>query len=241
MLIMPFREICTTAIRSARPRTTPFIKKFPVTLRFQYPSWETPALLEFSSAQDITDFLSTPKQFLYEPLTGKAIRPNQVDRIDPDLTHEVAGSGLPYREKGLSRDQVWDRDFEMKTELALKDMLEKKDLKVTELPRVIKGRTGKDISEWQAVYQLSDGGVVFLETKFRMSKVGIQVPPITRPTCIRITLMCNQNASRKASRLWERVLVHNYTWPHFIGRTMKTVYRTLVIRGMASYSPMGQT
>ena len=174
---MHFRGICTTAIRSARPRTTPFIKKYPVTLRFQYPSWETPTLHEFSSAKDITEFLSTPEQFLYEPLTGKAIRPKQVDKIDPNITYEVAGSGLPYREKGLSRDQVWDRDFEMKTELALKDMLEKKDLKVTNLPRVIKGKTGKDISEWQAVYQLSDGGVVFLETKFRMSKVGIQVPP----------------------------------------------------------------
>ena len=73
--------------------------KFPVTLRLQYPSHEKPGSAEFSSGQDITDFLSTQKQFLLEPITGKIIRPNQVDKIDPNVTYDVLGSGIAYREK----------------------------------------------------------------------------------------------------------------------------------------------
>ena len=130
ILIMLFRAIYTSAICSARARTKPFIKKFPVTLRLQYPSWDTPGLAEFASAEDITAFLSTPKQFLIEPITGQIIRPHQVDKIDPDVIYDVAGSGLPYREKGLSREQVWDRVFERKTALALKETLENEDTKV---------------------------------------------------------------------------------------------------------------
>ena len=171
------RTIYTTAICSARPRTTPFIKKFPVTLRLQYPSHEKPGSAEFSSAQDITDFLSTQKQFLLEPITGKIIRPNQVDKIDPNVTYDVLGSGIAYREKKLSREQVWDRVFEMKTAVALKETLENEDPKVMRLPRVIKDKAGKDVSEWEALYELSDGGIVFLETKYRMSTVSSQISP----------------------------------------------------------------
>ena len=159
------------------PEQSLSLKKFPVTLRLQYPSWDMPGLAEFSSAEDITAFLSTPKQFLIEPITGQIIRPHQVDKIDPDVIYDVAGSGLPYREKGLSREQVWDRVFERKTALALKETLENEDPKVTRLPRVIKDEAGKDVSEWEALYQLSDGGIVFLETKYGMSKVSSQISP----------------------------------------------------------------
>jgi len=117
--------------------------------------------------------LSTPKQFLVEPITGQIIRPHQVDKIDPDVIYDVAGSGLPYREKVLSREQVWDRVFERKTALALKETLENEHPKVMKLPRVIKDEAGKNVSEWEALYQLSDGGIVFLETKYRMSKAHI--------------------------------------------------------------------
>ena len=145
-----------------------------MTLRLQYPSWDTPGLAEFSSAEDITAFLSTPKQFLIEPITGQIIRPHQVDKIDPHVIYDVAGSGLPYREKQkLSREQVWDRVFKRKTALALKETLENEDPKVMKLPR----EAGKDVSEWEALYQLSDGGIVFLETKYWMSKVSSQISP----------------------------------------------------------------
>ena len=134
-------------------------------------------MAEFASAEDITAFLSTPKQFLIEPITGQIIRPHQVDKIDPDVIYDVAGSGLPYREKGLSREQVWDRVFERKTALALKETLENEDPKVMKLPRVIKDEAGQYVSEWEALYQLSDGGIVFLETKYGMSKVSSQISP----------------------------------------------------------------
>ena len=53
-------------------------------------------------------------------------------KIDPDIIYDVAGSGLPYCEKVLMREQVWDKVFERKTTLALKEVLEEEDLKAIE-------------------------------------------------------------------------------------------------------------
>ena len=83
-------------------------------------------------------------------------------KVDPKIIYFVAGSGLLYGERGLTRE-VWDRVFERKTALALKEVLEEEDPKAIELPRVIKNEAGKDISEWEAIYQLSDGCIVFLK------------------------------------------------------------------------------
>lgn len=171
---MFFRAISTSAARYAHAKTTPLIKKFPVTLHLLYPTWDQPASHEFSSAKEITTFLSEPKQFLMDPETGQAIRPHQINKIDPNIIYDVVGSGLPYCKKGLTREQVWDKVFERKAALALKEVLREEDPKAIELPKVIKNAAGKDVSEWEALYQLSDGCIVFLEAKYRMSKVSYQ-------------------------------------------------------------------
>ena len=240
------RTIYTSAICSARPRTTPFIKKFPVTLRLQYPSLDAPGLAEFSSAEDITAFLSTAKQFLIEPITGQMIRPHQVDKIDPDVIYDVVGSGLPYCEKGLSREQERDRVFKRNAALALKEALENEDPKVMKLPRLIKAEAGRHVNDWEALYRLSDGGFVFLETKYSMSKVSSKYLQLklTRLNCIRPTSIANRNASPKASLLWKkgkRLGVRNCIWQHIIGLRTKIVSHTRVTKDMESYSRMGQT
>ena len=93
--------------------------------------------------------------------------------IDPSIVYEVAGSGLPSREKGsmIQREQIWDTVFERKAALALKEALKKEDPKVLELPRVVKEK-GRTVSEWEGIYQLSDGCIVFLEAKYRMTMVS---------------------------------------------------------------------
>ena len=65
-------------------------------MRFRFFAWDRPALVEFSSRLDITTFLSEPKQLLMDPETGQIIRPHQVDKINPEVTYDIAGSGLPY-------------------------------------------------------------------------------------------------------------------------------------------------
>jgi len=176
---MFLRAISTSAVHYARASPASLIKGYPVTLRLIFPSWRMATSHEFKSAEAITRFLSDPKQFLLDPETGYAIHPDQVEKIDPNVIYEVAGSGLPYpekgnHEKGISREQAWDSVFEKKTALALKKVLEEEDPTVTELPRVVKNGGGNAVSEWEGIYQLSDGRIVFLETKFRMTKVSHQ-------------------------------------------------------------------
>lgn len=57
--------------------------------------------------------------------------------------------------------------------MALKAILQKEAGGFIELPRVIRDAKGKDLAEWEAILELPDGCVVFLEAKFRMSMVGI--------------------------------------------------------------------
>src|SRR6266571_2128602 len=96
--------ISTSAVHYARAKPTPLIKKFPVTLHLLYPAWSKATSHEFYSPEAITRFLE-PKQFLVDPETGHAIYADQVEKIDPNIMYEVAGSGMPYREKGLTREQ----------------------------------------------------------------------------------------------------------------------------------------
>lgn len=102
---MLFRAISTSATRCARPRKPkPLIKKYPVTLQLVYPSWDMPTIHKFGSAKEITTFLSDPRQFLIDTTTREAIHPHQIHMINPDVTYDVAGSGLPYRGKGLTNN-----------------------------------------------------------------------------------------------------------------------------------------
>lgn len=160
------RAISTSAIRYGR-------KSQSITLNIVYPCWDTPTSHTFKNEKDLADFLKQPPQFLRDPDTGRSIRHRNVNQVDPSVIYDIVGSGIPYREKGLSREQVWDKVFEVKTAMVLRSVLEKEDPGVVELPRVVQDLQGKDVNEWEAVYQLSDDCVVFLEAKFQMSKVSI--------------------------------------------------------------------
>jgi hypothetical protein len=161
---MFFRAISSSAIRFGR-------KSKSITLNIVYPYWETPTSLTFKSEKALAAFLKQPPQFLRDPDTGKAIRHENVKEINPNVIYDI--SSMPYREKILSQEQVWEMVFGAKIATALKDVLEKEDPGIVELPWVVKDSQGKDVSEqWEAVYQLSDGCVVFLESKYRMSKVS---------------------------------------------------------------------
>jgi hypothetical protein len=71
---------------------------------------------------------------------------------------------------------VWDKVFETKTVLALKEVLEAEDPKAIELPRVIKNAAGKDVIANGRLFQLLDGCIV---SKYRMSKVSYQLSQLT--------------------------------------------------------------
>ena len=60
---MFFRAISTSAVLYARAKPILLIKKFPVTLRLLYPSWSIPALHQFSSAEEITEFFQNRNNF----------------------------------------------------------------------------------------------------------------------------------------------------------------------------------
>ena len=166
------RAISTSTACCARPKHTPLIKKYPVILHLMYPSYDFPTINQFDSAKEIKAFLADRKQFLVNIETRKAIYHNQIHMIDPNVIYDVAGSGLPYREKGLTRDQVWDKVFKTKTAITLRDALEAEGEKLVELARVIKHpETGLDVAEWEVIFLASGGSLIFLETKYQMSKV----------------------------------------------------------------------
>jgi hypothetical protein len=163
--LMFSRLISTSAARFGRNNSKT------ITLKIKYPYWDNPISHTFEGEKDLADFLKNPPQFLRDPETNKAFRHNNVKQINPNVIYEIAGPGLEYREKGIvSRE--WDKVFEAKSARALKEILSKEDPGLVELPRVIKDKQGKDVCEWEGVYQLSSGCIVFLEAKYRMSKVS---------------------------------------------------------------------
>ena len=166
------RQIYTSAIRYSR-KSTPAIKKFPITLQICLPPYNNrPLPFDFASFNDIEKFLQ-PNRFFVDPLSDKPIMIDQVERLNPDRVYDLVGAGFTYRQKGLSREQVVDKVFEEKAALALKEILKKEDPGIVELPRVVRDKAGKDVGEWEAIFKSSDGCIIFLEAKFRMSTVSI--------------------------------------------------------------------
>jgi hypothetical protein len=108
-----------------------------------------------------------------DPLSKTPIKIDQVERINPDRAYDLVGTGFVYRQKGLSRAQAVDKVFDKKAALALRELLKKEDPGVVELSRVIQDKAGMDVAEWEAIFESSDGCVIFLEAKLRMSLVSI--------------------------------------------------------------------
>jgi hypothetical protein len=139
-----------------------------------FPPYDEPTFINFESFDKISEFLA-PNLLLRDPTSGVALHADQVRNIDPGIVYDIIGTGFPFREKGLSSEQVWDKVFEGKSSLALFSALQKEDPGVRELPRVIRDEKGMDVAEWEAIYEMSDGCLIFLEAKYRMSKVCHQL------------------------------------------------------------------
>jgi hypothetical protein len=187
-------------------RRSPSIK-FPVTLGIIFPTLEDPEPLEFPSYDSISDFLA-PTTFLRAP-RSKNIHRGNVKDIDPTKIYEILGPGFICQKRTwLSRDDwVWDKDFEEKAKLALKVKLQKGDPGLVDLPRKIYDAEGKYITEWDAIFQLSDGCIIFLETKYRITKLvskrvilkySHQYFTYTCVLAVRIMSSCNRTGRRIA-------------------------------------------
>ena len=240
-LYMFSRAIFTSATRFGRKKLEP------ITLNINYPSWDLPISHTFKDEKDLADFLKRPPpKFLLDPETNKAIRYNDGKKINPYIIYNIfTESGMPYhivphRGKGLSREQVWDKVFEAKTAAVLKNALG--DPGLVELPRVVKDAQGKDVSEWEAVYQLSDGCVVFLEAKYRMSRVSINklfIHPYRtfRLIITRNTLIGSSKGQQKVCAPWKRAVMPKYFWRHTTGHPilMEIVSPMLAAKAVGSF------
>jgi hypothetical protein len=132
----------------------------------------------------IQDFLRPEGRFLVDPLSKTPIKIDQVERINPNRAYDLVGTGFVYRQKGLSRVQAVDKVFDKKAALALRELLKKEDPGVVELSRVIQDKAGMDVAEWEAIFESSDGCVIFLEAKLRMSLVSIHlISPLFTKLC----------------------------------------------------------
>ena len=169
-----------------------------------------------------------------DPLSNKPIRINQVERINPDRVYDLIGVGFTYHQKGLSREQVVDKVFEEKAALALKEILKKEDPGIVELPRVVQDKAGKDVGEWEAIFKSSDGCIIFLEAKFRMSMVSIlsMFNEHLILNYIRNTFTDSLNACRRAFRLWERKVAQSYSLLHTSGTVTNHAFLLPVTKGM---------
>ena len=133
----------------------------------------SPVAFKFTMFSNIKQFLQL-NHFLMDPLSNEPITIDEVERINPDRVYDLVGVGFTYCQKGFSREQGVDKVFEEKAVLALKEILKKEDPGIVELPRVVQDKEGKNIGEWEAIFESLDGCIIFLEAKFRTSMVSIQ-------------------------------------------------------------------
>jgi hypothetical protein len=94
---------------------------------------------------------------------------HQVKKINPVKIYDLIGAAHAGLHVPFERPHKVDKVFEEKAALALREILKKEDPGIVELPSVIQDKAEKDVAEWEAIFELSDGCIIFLEAKFRMS------------------------------------------------------------------------
>lgn len=175
--LMLLRSICTSAVRYSRNGIPTVIKEFPITLRISLPHYDEPVSFSFTSFADISEFLA-PKDFFIHPSSRRAIRYNQVKDVNPNVVYDWFSGWMCYDQNLPLRERVKDVvPFDKQAISTLKTILAKEDPSFKELPGkgVVKDKEGKVVAEWKAIFQLSDGCVVFLEAQHHMTIVSIYI------------------------------------------------------------------
>jgi hypothetical protein len=93
------RSISTCAVRYARRKPLPTIKRFPITLQVKlkgpHYQYEDPTLITFDLFKQISDFLA-PSNLLIDPSSHIAIHTKQVKSVDPGIVYDLIVPGWPF-------------------------------------------------------------------------------------------------------------------------------------------------
>jgi hypothetical protein len=138
---------------------------------------------------------------------------------------------------------VWDKVFEEKSKLALKAKLEKDDPDIVKMHRkVVDGKTEQDITEWEAIFKLSDECIVFLESQYCMTLVSellLNNIPWLVYYFLRVMLTSKNNEWQPASlSLACQVTISNFIWLATTGTMMHQRSHLLLRKVMECSDPM---
>ena len=149
-----------------------FLSGGPICIKLSTPDDPTPEKLTcFEGPRCLGEFVKSYGGTLYGPLdlpTARVIE--DYCKVAPGQSYKIISPMFRAFHEETRHCQISDLAYEQKCRRAMTEYLQAADPLFTELPRKIYC-DDKVLAEWEGVYEKSDGSVVFLEVKHRMTWV----------------------------------------------------------------------
>ena len=101
----------------------------------------------------------------------KFLDPDELKDVKPSETYEIVAPYWQAVGEHRTHSQIADKAFESKSRFALISYLHRRNIVFKELDREMK-RDGQTVCEWEGVFRLATGELIFLECKHRMTMVS---------------------------------------------------------------------
>jgi len=144
-----------------------------IMLRLVVPPSKELRVLQCQTTEELIELVKTYRGTLTE-FSGngfsKIIPRSKYFEVSPHTIYEIISPYFASMMDERQHRQIADKAFEDKSRRALTRYLEEQGLSFRELDRVVQA-DGKPIAEWEAVIELEDGKIWFLECKHCVSTV----------------------------------------------------------------------
>lgn len=158
----------------------------PFSLRLIVPPSEEPKQVKFLSSAALDMYVKSYRATLCLRMPdgeSVGVHPNQCESLPPDSVYILSSPYFPVEKEEPRYARNSAKAFEDKSRRAMIRHLSDNGVTFKELDRTIK-HEGKDVAEWEAIFEGDDDVIYFLECKHTIRAVK----PFLLGTCANITL-----------------------------------------------------
>jgi hypothetical protein len=156
-----------------------FVHGSPLRLKIIVPPLKTEEVHDFSTPRGLALYVNAfhgvlrqlPSPSAPEKIP-KLLEHDELKHVKPSEKYEIVSPFWGAMDERRTDSQIADKAFESKSRVALMSYLYDQNIVFEELGREMK-RDGVTVCEWEGVFRLMSGEVIFLECKHRMTMVSI--------------------------------------------------------------------
>jgi len=174
--LIQFQSLSARLYTTKTLKHTAFVHGSPLRLKIIVPPLRHLDVNDFDAPEALAHYIDSFHGILRElpsstaaDQTPKILGHNALKYVTPSETYEILSPFWQAVDEHRTHSQIADKAFESKSRLALMSYLQRRNIVFEELEQI--KRDGVTVGEWEGVFRLATGELIFLECKHRMTLV----------------------------------------------------------------------